>query len=81
MADGITDLMDINLGKLQEMVRDREMYWSTWGHQESDMTWQLNNNSRKWMQSYSTWTVSVEVSKKRPIHKSQEIEMKGVKGH
>ena len=32
MADGITGLMDINLGKLQEMVRDRETYWSTWAH-------------------------------------------------
>ena len=24
--DGITDAMDMNLGKLQEMVRDREAY-------------------------------------------------------
>ena len=32
MADGITGLMDINLGKLPEMVRDRETYWSTWAH-------------------------------------------------
>ena len=24
--DGITDVMDMNLGKLQEMVRDREVY-------------------------------------------------------
>ena len=49
LADDITDLMGINLGKLQEMVRDRETCWSAWGHQESDMTWQLNNNSYKWM--------------------------------
>ena len=49
LADDITDLMGINLGKLQEMVRDRETCWSACGHQESDMTWQLNNNSYKWM--------------------------------
>ena len=38
--DGITDAMDMNLGKFQEMVRDRE----TWraavhGVTESDVTW------------------------------------------
>ena len=29
--DGITDATDMNLGKLQEMVRDRET-WSAAGH-------------------------------------------------
>ena len=38
--DGITDSLDLNLGKLREMVRDRE----TWpaavhGVTESDATW------------------------------------------
>ena len=37
--DGITDAMDMNLGKLQEMVRDREA-WRAAVHEitESDMT-------------------------------------------
>ena len=36
--DGITDTIDMNLGKIQEMVRDREAWrYSPWGHKESDM--------------------------------------------
>ena len=40
--DGITDLMDINLSKLWEIVKDREVWCtacSPWGHKESDTTW------------------------------------------
>ena len=33
--DGITDSTDMNLGKLQEMVRDRE----AWRAAKSNMTW------------------------------------------
>ena len=43
--DSITDSMDMNLGKLQEIVKDREA-WHAADQEvaESDMTWQLNNN-------------------------------------
>ena len=42
---GITDTMDVNLGKLQEMVRDREAWRATvhGDHKELDTTGQLNN--------------------------------------
>ena len=44
--DGTIDAMDMNLGRLQEMVRDRED-WCAAVHRvaESDTTWQLNNNN------------------------------------
>ena len=46
--DGIINAMDMNLGKLWEMLRDRECC-SPWGCKESDMIGWLNNNmeSRK----------------------------------
>ena len=48
--DGLTDLMDMSLSKLQEMVMDREARHS-WGRKESDTTQQLNNNSAPNIQS------------------------------
>ena len=38
--DGITDLMDMSLSKLQEMVKDREAWCvaSLWGCRELDTT-------------------------------------------
>ena len=43
--DGITDSVDMNLSKLQEMVKDREAWRAALhGIAESDMTKQLNNN-------------------------------------
>ena len=43
--DGITDLMDMSLSKLQELVMDREPgMLQSGGHKESDMTLRLNNS-------------------------------------
>ena len=43
--DDITDAVDMNLGTLWEMVRDREAWHAVvHGITELDMTGQLNNN-------------------------------------
>ena len=45
--DSITNSMDMNLSKLQEMVKDRSLACcSPWGHKEPDMTKQLNYSNK-----------------------------------
>ena len=44
--DGITDSMDMSLSKLGYSERQGGLVcWTPWGHKESDMTEQLNNNN------------------------------------
>jgi len=46
--DGVIDSVNIDLSKLQEIVKDREVaYYSPWGHKELHTTEQLNNNRTK----------------------------------
>ena len=56
-VDSITDSMDLNSGKLREMVRDRETWCAAvHGVAKSQMTWRLNN--KKWRNS-AYWRLTV----------------------
>ena len=46
--DGITDAMDRNLGKLWEMVRDREA-WCTAVHEATESQTSLSNNNHNYL--------------------------------
>ena len=48
--NGITNSMDMSVSKLQEILKDREVWCaacSPWGHKESDTTLRLNNSKRR----------------------------------
>ena len=46
--EGIIDLMDLGLSKLEKMVKEREAWRAAvHGDAESDTTRQLNNNNRR----------------------------------
>ena len=57
-VDSITDSMKMNLGKLQEMVRDKEdQSAAVYGVAESDMTWLLNNKQLCFVLNGPVWGV------------------------
>ena len=77
--DGIIDAMDMNLGKLQEIVRHRGLVCcSPGGHKDSDLTGWLNNS----MLSWPAWTKTIYIkiysktiilSEKHQVEKHQGI--------
>ena len=66
--DGITDLMDVSLSKLRELVMDREVF-CPWGHKELDTTEWLNwtewlwedSNIRTWPKITKRWCMRSDI--------------------
>ena len=57
--DGITDAMDKNLGKLQEVVMNRKTWHAeVHGVAEPEVTWQENSNDNK--KRFTCWKVVAE---------------------
>ena len=63
--DGITDLMDMSLSKLRNLVIDGEA--AIHGVAESDKTWQLDNNNNNNKEERQTESYWVETLSKRTI--------------
>ena len=70
--DGITDLMDVSLSKLQEMVKDVKSleFCSPWGRKESDMTEQLNDSHVHFYIGWSSYVVKWEKADYSTLYKT-----------
>ena len=61
--DGITNSMDMNLSKLQELVMDREAWRAAvYGLAESDMAEQLNWTELRFVIAFLPWTKRLLIS-------------------
>ena len=53
--DGITDSMDVNLGKLRELVMDRETWGAVIHGFTKSQTWLSNWTELNWTRVFCTW--------------------------